>query len=73
MERSFEIIGEALVQAARDVEDITAILPDAKRMIAFRNVLIHNYSVVNDAQVWAAVEDAAELATTVRQKLKELA
>ncbi len=71
VERCFEIIGEALVQAARNVEDIEAVVPHARRMIAFRNLLIHNYSIIDNRQVWRAVQDAQALALSMRTKLEE--
>jgi len=69
VELRFERIGEALVRAARNVEDIADVLPDARRMIAFRNVLIHNCSIIDNRQAWHAVQDVAALLTAVRSQL----
>ena len=52
MERKFEIIGEALGQLARVDAALAGRVPDYRRMIAFRNVLIHGYAIIDDAEVW---------------------
>ncbi|MFN0106700.1 MAG: DUF86 domain-containing protein [Bryobacteraceae bacterium] len=56
VERQFEILGEALAQMAkRDAETAQAI-PELRRIIAFRIVLIHGYATVDDKLVWGVVE-----------------
>jgi uncharacterized protein with HEPN domain len=56
VERQFEIIGEALAGLARDEPDVAAGIPDHRRIIAFRNILIHGYATVDDKIVWGVVE-----------------
>jgi len=56
VERQFEIIGEALGQLARLDEAIAARITDYRRIIAFRNILIHGYTQVDDRLVWDIVE-----------------
>ena len=47
VERPFEIIGEAMVQLAR-VDELTATrIEGFRRIIAFRNVLIHGYADID--------------------------
>ena len=41
VERQFEIIGEALSQLAKTDPDLAARISDVRRIIDFRNVLIH--------------------------------
>ena len=41
-ERQFEIMGEALTGLRRVDPDLAASVPDLPRIIAFRNILIHN-------------------------------
>lgn len=72
VERCFEIIGEALVQAARNLEDITIMVPDARRMIAFRNLLIHNYSTIDDRQVWKAIQEMPSLIAAMKSRIVEI-
>jgi uncharacterized protein with HEPN domain len=52
VERHFEIIGEALNRLAKDSPEIAAKIPNLPSAIAFRNLLIHGYSRIDDAIVW---------------------
>ena len=61
VERAFIILGEALVCSARLAPDINAVLPNARNVIAFRNGLVHNYSVVNESRVWIIVQQYVPL------------
>jgi uncharacterized protein with HEPN domain len=54
VERQFEIIGEALDQSSRIDPDLAARIVDLPRLVAFRNILIHGYAIVDDALVWDA-------------------
>ena len=56
VERQFEIIGEALVQLAKLDEKLAARISEYRRIIAFRNILIHGYADVDDRLVWDVVE-----------------
>ena len=56
VEREFEIIGEALAQLARLDAAIAARITDHRRVISFRNILIHGYADVDDRLVWDIVE-----------------
>lgn len=56
VERQFEIIGEALAQLARLDESIVAQISEHRRIIDFRNILIHGYAVVDDRLVWDVVQ-----------------
>ena len=55
VERQFEIIGEALAQLAKLDEKLAARLSERRRIIAFRNILIHGYTQVDDRIVWDIV------------------
>ncbi len=56
IERNFEIIGEAIKRLAlHDVETAVRI-GDHRQIIAFRNVLIHGYDLVDHALVWSTIE-----------------
>ena len=57
VERQFEIIGEALRQLARLDAALAAKVPDLPEIVAFRNILIHGYAVIDRARVWRAVQD----------------
>ena len=56
MERKFEIIGEALNQIAKLDPALARRIPDVREIIAFRNVLIHGYAVVEHDRVWRIAE-----------------
>ena len=57
VERCFEIIGEALHQVADRDPETVARITDYRRIIGFRNVLIHGYSIVNHERVWSTIVD----------------
>lgn len=56
VERQLGIIGEALVQLSRVDEGVAANISESKRIVAFRNILIHGYRQVDDRLVWDVVE-----------------
>lgn len=56
VERQFIIIGEALAQLER-VDAATATqITDYPKIIAFRNILVHGYSAIDDQIVWAVIQ-----------------
>ncbi len=55
VERNFEVIGEAVRRLIRSDPTTVERLTDYQQMIAFRNVLIHDYDVVDPAKVWQAI------------------
>ncbi len=56
VERQFEIIGEALSRLARTDPAAASRITHSKRIIAFRNILIHGYDVVDEEVVWDVVQ-----------------
>lgn len=72
VERHFEIIGEAVRRLQRHDPDSALHLADADRIVAFRNVLIHGYDLVDDATVWEVIgNQLPTLLTEVRPLLGE--
>jgi uncharacterized protein with HEPN domain len=56
VERQFEIVGEALRKLSELNADMAAKIPEFRRIIAFRNVLVHGYASVDHWLVWGIVE-----------------
>jgi uncharacterized protein with HEPN domain len=56
VERQFEVIGEALRRLAKRDAATAAQVGDYQQIVAFRNVLIHGYDIVDDQIVWDAVQ-----------------
>ncbi len=69
VERQFEIVGEALNQLAKLAPDLAAQIPDLPRIVAFRNILIHAYAVVDNAIVWRAVQENVPELLSVLERL----
>jgi len=73
VERQFEIIGEALVQALRLDPSVSSRISDSGRIIAFRNRLIHGYSSIADEIVWGILQaNLSTLQKEVAAFMKEL-
>ena len=72
VERNFEIIGEAVSRLARADAATAARIGDHPQIIAFRNVLIHGYDLIDDAQVWQVItRDIPRLAEQANELLRE--
>ena len=56
LERNFEIIGEAMKRLAQYDPETVARIGDHRQIIAFRNVLIHGYDLVDHQLVWSTIE-----------------
>lgn len=56
VERQFEIIGEALKQLELLEPAVVSRITNYRRIIAFRNILVHAYAVVDDRVVWDVVQ-----------------
>ena len=65
VERQSEIIGEALGRLRKEAPDVSERIPNHHRIIAFRNILIHGYDVVDDDVVWDVIE--GDLPALLRQ------
>ena len=73
VERKFEIIGEALSQLAKRDPALARRVPDFRDIISFRNLLIHGYTVVNQDEVWNAVQKSLpRLRAVIGDLLEEL-
>lgn len=52
VERLFSIVREALAALRRQDPETAQRVPEVSAIIGFRNVLVHNYSAVDDTEVW---------------------
>ena len=70
IERLFTIIGEALREASRLQPDLADHISGYRRIIDFRNLLVHGYATVYDEGVWRIIgEHLPVLLTEVRAVL----
>jgi uncharacterized protein with HEPN domain len=53
VERKFEVIGEALNQLSKHNPEIANNISQLRQIVAFRNILIHGYAVIDPKRVWA--------------------
>ncbi|MFM9996557.1 MAG: DUF86 domain-containing protein [Phycisphaerales bacterium] len=73
VERSFEIIGEALRHAIVADPSLETAISESKRIIRFRNVLIHAYDLVDHTIVWDVIRvDLPTLRAEVEALLAQL-
>ena len=73
VERQSEIIGEALNQALGLDSEMSNRISNTRRIIAFRNRLIHGYATVSPTVVWGIVtNDVPVLLSEVRSFMEEL-
>src|SRR5688500_6887766 len=56
VERQFEIVGEALNQLYKIEPTLAESIPDFRRIVAFRNILIHGYATIRNETVWGVVQ-----------------
>lgn len=72
VERQFEIVGEALNKLHLADPQLAAEVPDLRRIVAFRNVLVHGYATIDDRLVWEiATERAGPLVDALSRLLGE--
>ena len=57
VERELMIVGEAMTRLSKDAPELTEQIPERRQIIAFRNILVHGYDIVDDAVVWDVVQN----------------
>lgn len=61
IERNFEIIGEAMNQLAQSDAPVADRISKSRRIIDFRNVLIHGHDLIDHRIVWSTIEEELPL------------
>ena len=56
VERKFEIIGEALSRISKVDPNTAEQIPEFRRIIGFRNILIHGYDDIDHVRVWEVIQ-----------------
>lgn len=56
VERQFEVIAEALSQLAEVDHETAERISEYRRIIAFRNILIHGYAQIDHRLVWGVLD-----------------
>lgn len=56
VEREFILIGEALSRLEQLDAALAARITDYRKIIGFRNVLVHGYETIDDAIVWTTLQ-----------------
>ena len=55
VEREFEIVGEALARLIKVDTAVEDRISDRRRIVPFRNILVHGYADVDDQLVWDVI------------------
>jgi uncharacterized protein with HEPN domain len=69
IERGFEIIGEALSQIRKFDPALVEKITQYRKIVSFRNILIHNYGQVDPGKTWDIVQNDLPV---LRRQLEEL-
>ncbi len=69
IERGFELIGEALSQLYKADLKVAEQISEHRKIISFRNVLIHGYSTIDHEKTWDIVQSNLP---TLRNELDRL-
>ena len=73
VEREFTVIGEAVNALSRVDVELASRISHSRKIVAFRNQLVHDYPAIVDAVVWAtATHDAPILRRECTDLLAEL-
>jgi len=56
VERQLIIVGEALNKLSQHAPDIATRISNYQKVVAFSNLAVHGYDVINDETVWGIVK-----------------
>ena len=69
VERAFMSIGEAMAVLRRDHPVVFDRFAQSNEMVGFRNILVHKYWSVDDADVWSTLQSKVEPLRELAKKL----
>lgn len=69
VERLFITIGEALSRLERIDANVTGQIAEYRKIIGFRNVLVHGYEAVDNAVVWNVIQ---QYLPVLKQQVEDL-
>jgi uncharacterized protein with HEPN domain len=69
VERQFILIGEALSRLEKLDPPLAAQIADFRKIIGFRNVLVHGYEAIDDQIVWSTIQQHLPV---LRQQVESL-
>ena len=58
VERSFEIVGEAMNRLVRRHPNLASQISAPQQIVGLRNVLIHGYDVIDYQTVWSTIRES---------------
>lgn len=61
VERDFIVIGEAINRLTRHDPEIASRISAGAQIVAFRNILVHGYDIIDDATVWHLIQGSLPL------------
>jgi len=65
----FSIIGEALTQMRRLDETVFEKISESRKIVGFRNQIIHGYQKIDDTVTWQIIQDKLPI---LRKELEQL-
>jgi uncharacterized protein with HEPN domain len=72
IERHFEILGEALNRIRKSDPQTANRVPECSAIVAFRNILIHGYDLIDHKRVWEVIRrDVPTLRAQIATILQE--
>lgn len=70
--RNFEIIGEAINNIRKIAPDVASQIREARKIIGFRNILIHGYDAISDYITWDIIQTKLPLLKEDVEKIAKM-
>jgi uncharacterized protein with HEPN domain len=69
VERQFATVGEAMTRLLKADPALAQRITDYRKIMSFRNVIVHGYDAIDDATTWGVIENKLPL---LRKELASL-